>query len=272
MGGGQGVEDETAAGSVLTEAVSEQGDLGGLVDGDPHGHPVGEPLRHHRGVLREPLGGVPVEPAAPLLQGERGVPVEERGHRGDPRGAQLVDEPVVEVQSLVVDPAVPFGQDAGPGDREPVGADAEFGHQRHVLAVAPVVVGGHLGVGAVLDASPLSGEGVPGGGTAAVGRERALDLEGGGGDSPEEAGRELGYGRCHGDSLRSAGAGCSRHFRVPGSTLSMESEQFSAFSGAAAGRRAGTRPARTWTQGSAGTSRRPAAATEQPHPRSEESG
>ncbi len=224
VGRGQGVEDEAPARRVLAEAVPEEGDLRRLVDRDPHRDAVGEPPRDHRGVLGEPLGGVPYQPAAPLLQGERGVPVEEGGHRGDAAGAQLVDEPVVEVQPLAVDPPVPVGQDPRPGDREPVGADAESGHQRHVLAVATVVVGGHVRTRAVLDPARFPGEGVPGGRPPAVRRHRPLDLEGGRGDTPQEADGERGNGsrcrcrrrRSHTGSLRSRGAqrrfGCAARY------------------------------------------------------------
>lgn len=59
VGGGQGVEEEGAAGGVLAERVAEEGDLGGFVDGDPHRDPVGEAFGDDARVLGEAVGGVP---------------------------------------------------------------------------------------------------------------------------------------------------------------------------------------------------------------------
>lgn len=194
VGGGQGVEEEGAAGGVLAQGVAEEGDLGGLVDGDPHRDPVREPFGDDARVLREAVGGVPVEPAARLLQRERGVPVVEGRGGGDAVGAQLVDEPVVEVESVRVDGPAAAGDHARPADGEPERVGAEPGEQGHVLAVAVVEAGGAGGVGAVLDPAGQRGEGVPPRGALPVGVHGPLGLERGGGGPPEEAGRELRYG------------------------------------------------------------------------------
>jgi hypothetical protein len=61
------------------------------------------------GVLGEPVGGLPVEPAAGVLERLGEVPVEERGHRPDARLEQGVDEPVVERETGCVRPARPSG-------------------------------------------------------------------------------------------------------------------------------------------------------------------
>src|SRR5690606_14467945 len=77
--------------------------------------------------------------------------------------------------------------DAGPGQGETVGAQAEFGHERDVLAPAVVVVGGDVAGVAVADPAGGAGVGVPDGRCAAVLRGGSLDLVGGRRGTPEEA-------------------------------------------------------------------------------------
>ena len=55
--------------------------------------PVAEAARHDRGVLGEAVGGVPLRPAARVLQLLRQVPVVEGEHGVDAVLEQLVDEP-----------------------------------------------------------------------------------------------------------------------------------------------------------------------------------
>src|SRR4029077_12010347 len=78
-----------------------------------------------------------------------------------------------------------------PADREPVCADAEVGHQRHVLRPAVIVVVGYIAGVPVADNARLTAEGIPDRVGPAVLGHRALDLVGGSGDTPGEAGREL---------------------------------------------------------------------------------
>src|SRR5690606_15721331 len=93
---------------------------------------------------------------------------------------------VVEVEALFIGAALPFGLDACPGEREPVGVDAELLHERHVFGVAVVVVAGDVASVSVEGATRGMTEGVPGGRPAAALRDGALDLVGGSGGSPEE--------------------------------------------------------------------------------------
>ena len=124
------------------EGVAVEGDGDGLVERDPLRHPVTEPLAGGRAVLGEPLRRGPVHPAAAVLEGQRRVPVVQRGHGGDAGGQQQVHQPVVEVQAPLLNAPRPVRLDPGPGDREPVGVDAEFAHERDVFRRAVVVVAG----------------------------------------------------------------------------------------------------------------------------------
>ena len=54
-----------------------------------------------------------------------------------------------------------FRDDAGPGDRKPIGADAQLLHQADVLCVAMVLVAGHRARGMVNDIAWLFAIGVP---------------------------------------------------------------------------------------------------------------
>ena len=83
VGGRQGVEHQGLAGGVQAESVAVDGVDERFVERDPHRDAVAEALGHDVGVLGEPGGGVPVEPAAVVLQRLRQVPVEQRDHGGD---------------------------------------------------------------------------------------------------------------------------------------------------------------------------------------------
>ena len=108
------------AGRVHAAAVAQVGRAPRLVERGPGADPVAEAGVHDLGVLGEGLGGLPVGPAAPVLQGLRQVPVVERDDRVDALAEQLVGQPVVEVQAAGVDRAGAVGLDPRPGDREPV--------------------------------------------------------------------------------------------------------------------------------------------------------
>ena len=179
VGGRQGVEQQALARRVRAQGVAQQGVLGGLVQGDPLRHAVAETVRDQRHVLGEAFGRVALQPVQ--VRGQ--VPVEQRRDGTDARRAQVVDQPVVEVQALL-------GAGPRPGDGEAVGVHAQAGQECHVLAVAVDVVAGHRRRRAVLHPSRPGREGVPHGRPALV--RGALDLVRGGGDAPEEAGREAG--------------------------------------------------------------------------------
>jgi hypothetical protein len=186
--GGQGAEQQGLAGRVDAQPVPEVGGDDGLVERDPELHPVAERGGGEVGVLREAVRRVPVPPAARVLQRLRQVPVVQRGHRVDAAPEQLVHQPVVERDAGRVRRTAAGGLDARPGEGEPVPADAQVGHQRHVLPVPVVVVAGHVAGAAVGDAAGLVRERVPDGWTPPVLAHRALDLVRRGGHAPPEVG------------------------------------------------------------------------------------
>ena len=77
-----------------------------------------------------------------VLQRLGQVPVVERGPGLDAVLQERVDQAAVEVEAALVDRPGAGRLDPRPGDGEAVGAQAEVGHQRDVVAVAVVVVGG----------------------------------------------------------------------------------------------------------------------------------
>src|SRR5664280_443394 len=102
-----GASSADAAGSMRAPSVAEGGVDERLVQCDPGRHPVAKGGMRGAGVVGEPRGGVPVQPA--VLQRLRQVPVEERDHWLDADLVQGVDEPGVVVQTWSVDRAAPVG-------------------------------------------------------------------------------------------------------------------------------------------------------------------
>ena len=113
--------------------------------------PIAEGGGHDVGVLGEVVRRRPLRPAALVLQHLGQVPVVQRDVRLDPGGEQLVDEPVVEVEARRGDVTATVGDHPRPGDREPVGAEAEFAHQPDVGRGMLVVAAGDVAVAAVED-------------------------------------------------------------------------------------------------------------------------
>ncbi len=144
VGGAQGGDRVGAAGGVDAGAVAEEGAAPGFVEGGPGLHPVAQGVGGEGRVLGEPLGGGALGPAARVLQFLRQVPVVEGGDGLDALLQQAVDEAPVEVEALLYGGTAAGGPDAGPGEGEPVGAQAQFGHEGDVLAPAVVVVGGDV--------------------------------------------------------------------------------------------------------------------------------
>ena len=121
------------AGGVHARRVAEERRAPRLVERGPHVDPVAQHLGQLARVLAEADGGLPVGPAALVLERLREVPVVERRDGLDAGGDEAVREVDVEVETGLVELARAGGLDAGPRDREPVGLQAEVLHDRDVL-------------------------------------------------------------------------------------------------------------------------------------------
>ena len=113
MGGRERVRVGLAARRVMAPAVPDPRDDPWLVVRDPVADPVAEARGDGLDVLGERIDRVTRRPAARVLEHLRRVPVEQRHERRDPVAEQLVDQPVVEVEALLVDPALPSGRTRG---------------------------------------------------------------------------------------------------------------------------------------------------------------
>jgi len=122
------------------DVMSRERDDLGLVQRHPVRHAVPESTREERRVLRERRDDVRRRPSAAVLQCLWQIPVIERHERTDADREERVDERVVEVEALLVDPATPARQHARPADGEAVRAEAELAHERDVLSPAVVVI------------------------------------------------------------------------------------------------------------------------------------
>ena len=194
------------AGRVLAGRVPEERGAPRLVERRPVLHAVAETELRDRGVVGEAVRRVAVAPAAVVLERLRQVPVVEGGVGRDAALEHAVDEAVVEVEAGVVDLAAAGRHDPRPGDGEAVGRHPERRDEVEVGLPPVVVVARDRAVGGVEDRARLRAEGVPDGDAAPVLGVRALDLEGGGRDAPDEA---------VGERAGSRGLGCGRHVVVP---------------------------------------------------------
>ena len=192
----------------------------GLVEHRPGRDPVAQRSDHRVRVLGEPADHRAVGPAARVLHPLRQVPVVQRRVGRDAVGEQLVDEPVVVVEAGAVDRAARVRDDPRPRDAEAVRPEAELLQERDVLGVAVVLVAGDVARGPVDDPARRVREPVPDRLALAVLLPGALDLVGGGGRPPHEAGRERRSSQHGWDLLlpRRARAGGCRRTRHPSTT------------------------------------------------------
>ena len=177
----------------------------GLVEGRHRIEPVAEPGDRRLGVALEGVGRRTRRPAAVAHQRQRQVPVVERREGLDAARLQPVDEPIVEIEPLLVDRPGAFRNDARPGDREAVGLDAEALDQVEILVQPVIVIAGDIAVVTAMDPARHVRERVPDRGLAAIGLRRALDLEGGGRHAEDEIAGKAGgkrFGVGHGSELR----------------------------------------------------------------------
>ena len=186
VGGSQALGRAQVARRVVALFVAQGGGAPRLVVRGPAPDPVAQAARHQGRIVGEHLGGVPAGPAAGVLQRLRQVPMIKCREGLQPGFEQAVDQLVIEVQAGRVGGPPPGGLDAGPGDREPVGPQAEVLHDRYVVAPQVVMVAGDVRNGAVGDLAGDGREAVPDGLAPAPLVAAPLDLLRGGGDAPEK--------------------------------------------------------------------------------------
>jgi hypothetical protein len=171
---------------VNAETVTHPGGDPGFVQGDPEPHIPGQRLVDDACVLGEAFAGLPVRPAAPILERLGQVPVVEGQHGFDGAASETFDQPPVEINTLLVDVARTIGLYAGPGYGEAVGPETELGHQVEVFVQPVVMVAGDVARIAVVDFARSVAEGVPDRSPAAVLVDSPFDLVGGRRRSPQE--------------------------------------------------------------------------------------
>src|SRR5450759_475594 len=111
-----------------------------LVEREPSGHSIRQPLEHYLGIIGEPVRSVTVEPATGILKDLRQVPVEEGHHWLDAPLQQRVDHTLVVVETGAVDLSGARGKNPGPCDGEAICVYAESTHRRDVLDISMVVI------------------------------------------------------------------------------------------------------------------------------------
>ena len=131
---------ELVAGRVQPGVEAEISEADRLIQRHPMLHPVGQLIHHHLHIIGEPIRRIPVEPAAPMIQRQRIIPVKQRHIRRNAGPEQFINQLVVERQPLRVDLAGAGGNHARPRHGKPVGVRAQRLHHGHVLLVTPVMV------------------------------------------------------------------------------------------------------------------------------------
>src|SRR5579883_733403 len=122
-----------------------------------------------------------------ILQRLRQVPMIERRIRLDAAREQLVDEPVVKIETLSVRGARTSGKNARPGDGEAIGFGAQRLHQLAIVLVAVIMIVSDVAIAAIFDGALPMRETVPDRRPPSVFVHGPFDLIGGGRRAPDEA-------------------------------------------------------------------------------------
>lgn len=172
--------------------VAEPDDAPGFVEGRNPVEAIAKTVHHRLGIALKRIGGRTRGPAALAGEQQRQIPVVERCEGLDAARLAAVNQPVVEIEAGLVHRTRAFGDNARPGNREPVGVDTHLLDEIEVLFQAIVVIAGNVAVIAIMDAARHIAESIPDGWLAAIGLAGAFDLEGSGGNAESEvAGQAL---------------------------------------------------------------------------------
>ncbi|MNL38837.1 hypothetical protein D3C87_1610770 [compost metagenome] len=107
----QKVMNAFTPGRVLARGISESGHGHRLVQDDPVPYPVAKCICANCRIFGKPFDNAPVLPAAGFFQYLGQVPVIQRNPRFYPQGNTLIYQPVIEIQTSLVDAPVAIGQD-----------------------------------------------------------------------------------------------------------------------------------------------------------------
>ena len=179
------------AGSMLPVFIGLADEAGDFVHGHPMPHPVSQAADDGLGIDGEGIGGAAGHPAALVLQGLGQIPVVQGDVGLDAGLEQGVGEPIVEVQTGLVDGAPARGDNPGPGGAEAVGLGPQLLHETDILGIAVVMITGDIAIMASGHLPRRAAEAIPDAFAAAVFPGRAFHLEGGGGGAPDEIGWEM---------------------------------------------------------------------------------
>src|SRR5205814_2023589 len=147
--------------SVLAPRMPDPRDDPRLVVRHPVRDAVAQTLCDNLRILDEGLGRRAGGPAALVLEPLRRVPVKERRKRGDSGGEQVVDEPVVEVETRLIHLPATVRHDPRPRDREAERVEPELAHELDVAGIAVVEVAGNGARIAVSNLARRRAEAIP---------------------------------------------------------------------------------------------------------------
>ena len=169
-----------------TGMQSKIGKTDRLIQGHPMFHPVGQLIDHHFDIIRKPIGRIPIQPPALVIERQRIIPGKQRHVGLNSDGEQIINELVIECQPLGIDLAGPSGNHSRPSDREPVGVGAQRFHQGHVGFRAVVMVARFRAGVTAPDCARFAAKHIPNRLPATVRLGSAFDLIGGRRNTPDK--------------------------------------------------------------------------------------
>src|SRR4051812_6815681 len=113
-----------------------------------------------------------------------------RHERSDAVPLQRIEEPVIKIQSRLIDRLVSLRANARPRHRKSVITDSQPRHQRDIFFEPVIVITGHVERVAVQHLAWLTTEGIPRGRRLALEESSAFYLRRRRGDAPDEIFRE----------------------------------------------------------------------------------
>src|ERR1700677_312106 len=173
-------------GGELADLIAQIGEAHELVGRHEMTHAIRESARDECGIVGKGLRSVAGLPSA--RKRLRQVPVKQGDVRLDAVLEQLIDQSLIVGEPGLIRLAAALGKNTRPGQGEAIGLRAQILEQFYVFLVELVRIPGDIARFALMSFAGRVGENVPNGRAAAFYGNRALNLIGAGGATPEKIG------------------------------------------------------------------------------------
>ena len=112
----------------------------GFILCEPPVNTITQALRNYLSIFCESVSGITNEPTPLILQSHGQIPVVKCSEGTNTSSEQSINQAVIKIQSAFIDGAGSVWEDTWPGERETIGIQVEFGHERDIFFHAMIMI------------------------------------------------------------------------------------------------------------------------------------